>query len=82
MLLNECTKSGLKFKQSERSIDICRAIMEIRKEEFEAGREEGQEESAKRMIKKGKFSLLDIAESLDMSIEKVQKIKEAMEDSI
>lgn len=61
---------------------MCRAIMEIRKEEFEAGREEGQEESAKRMIKKGKFSLLDIAESLDMSIEKVQKIKEAMEDSI
>ncbi len=86
MLLNECTKSGLKFKKSGRSVDMCRAIKEIRQEEFKAGREEGREEereeSAKRMIKKGKFSLLDIAESLDMSLEKVQKIKETMKDSI
>ena len=65
---------------------MCRAIKEIRQEEFKAGREEGREEereeSAKRMIKRGKFSLLDIAESLDMSLEKVQKIKETMKDSI
>lgn len=90
MLLNECTKSGLKFKESGGCINMCKAIKEIRQEEFETGRimgreegrEEGLRESVKRMIKKGKLSLVDIAENLNMSLAEVQKIKETMKDSI
>ena len=39
-------------------------------------------ESVRRMIKKGKLSLLDIAENLNMSLEEVQKIEETMKDNI
>ena len=73
---------------------MCKAIKEIRQEEYETGRKEGRaegreegrqeglKESVKRMIKKGKLSLLDIAENLNMSLEEVQKIEETMKDNI
>ena len=61
---------------------MCKAIKEIRQEEYETGWKEGLKESVKRMIKKGKLSLLDIAENLNMSLEEVQKIEETMKDNI
>ena len=76
------TKSGLKFKKSGECVDMCKAIKEIRQEEYETGRQEGLRESVKRMIKKGKLSLLDIAENLNMSLEEVQKIEETMKDNV
>ena len=39
-------------------------------------------ESVRRMIKKGKLSLLDIAENLNILLEEVQKIEEIVKDSI
>ena len=61
---------------------MCKAIKEIRQEEYETGWKEGLKESVKRMTKKGKLSLLDIAENLNMSLEEVQKIEETMKDNI
>jgi len=48
MLLNECTKSGLKFKKSRECVNMCKAIKEIRQEEYEVRRIMGQEEGKKR----------------------------------
>ncbi|MDE7324807.1 MAG: Rpn family recombination-promoting nuclease/putative transposase [Lachnospiraceae bacterium] len=41
MLLNECTKSGLKFHKSGGFVDMCKAIKEIREKEYLGGHEAG-----------------------------------------
>ena len=44
MLLNECTKSELKFDESKEVIDMCQAIKDIRADERAEGRVEGRVE--------------------------------------
>ena len=57
-----------KAKQKERQ--------EGREEGREEGRQEGKTETAKRLLKMGKFSLEEIADGTGLSIEEIKKLAE------
>ena len=54
MLLNECTGSGLKFCESEGSVDMCKAIRELRQEWYEEGQQKGREEGREKGREEGR----------------------------
>ena len=93
MLLNECTGSGLKFRESEGSVDMCEAIKELRKEWYEQGqqkgrekgREEGREEGREKGREEGEQtgiinSLKALVNNLGISLERAMDILEIPED--
>ena len=69
ILLNECTHSGLKFRNSKGRVDMCQAIKDIREEGRQEGREEGRIQA---MIEMGmEFGMPDV-EILKMLQEKMK----------
>ena len=73
------TNSGLKYSEKEVKVDMCQAIKEMREEARligrNEGREEGLEETARRMLKLGKYTLEEIAICSDLSIERINELQ-------
>ena len=81
MLLNECTKSGLKFKKSGECVDMCKAIKEIRQEEYEAGRIAGQEKGEEKGREEGRKEGLQILmKNMGISLEQAMDLWEIPEN--
>lgn len=57
---------------------MCQAIMEMREEERLIGRNEGQEKTAKRMLKLGKNTIEEITMCSDLSIERIKELQNQM----
>ena len=66
MLLNECTKSGLKFHKSGGYVDMCKAIKEIREKEYSGGHEAGFKKGC---IKSTQNSLTSLMKNMGLSLE-------------
>ena len=66
MLLNECTKSGLKFHKSGGYVDMCKAIKEIREKEYSGGHEAGFKKGC---IKSTQNSLTSLVKNMGLSLE-------------
>lgn len=59
-------------------VNMCQAIMEMREEERLIGRNEGQEKTAKRMLKLGKNTIEEITMCSDLSIERIKELQNQM----
>ena len=79
VVINAITHSKIKFDEKEEVIDMCQAIKEMREEARligrNEGREEGLEETARRMLKLGKYTLEEIAICSDLSIERINELQ-------
>jgi predicted transposase YdaD len=105
-VINTVTGSGLKLKDKEDTIDMCKAIEDMMNDSRSAGRSEGHSEglaegrnqgrseglvegrnqgrseglveaninTALRMLEKGKYSIDEIAELVELPIEKVREL--------
>lgn len=68
--------------ESEETIDMCKAIEDLREEAMQAGiqtgrkvgREEEKEKIILRMVKKEKYPYEEIAELAEISVEKVKEL--------
>lgn len=71
MVINAITHSEIKFDEKEEVVNMCQAIMEMREEErlFE------REETAKRMLKLGKYTLEEIAMCSNLSVERIKELQ-------
>lgn len=71
MVINAITHSKIKFDEKEEVVNMCQAIMEMREEErlFE------REETAKRMLKLGKYTLEEIAMCSNLSVERIKELQ-------
>lgn len=85
MLLNECTKSGLKFHESGGQVDMCKAIKDLRQEEYQdghnaglkAGREEGHKEGSRLGREKAVLdSIKALMKNMSLSAEQAMDILE------
>ena len=77
-VINAITHSKIKFDEKEEVVDMCQAIMEMREEAILIGRNEGQEKTAKRMLKLGKNTIEEIAMCSDLSVERIKELKNEM----
>jgi hypothetical protein len=77
-VINTVTGSGLKLKDKEDTIDMCKAIEDMMNDSRSEGHSEGLVEAnintALRMLEKGKYSIDEIAELVELPIEKVQEL--------
>jgi urease gamma subunit len=69
-VINTVTGSGLKLKDKEDTIDMCKAIEDMMND----SRSAANIETALRMLEKGKYSIDEIAELVELPIEKVQEL--------
>ena len=83
VVINAITHSKIKFDEKEEVIDMCQAIKEMREEAMligrsegrEEGRKEGLEETARRMLKLGKYTLEEIAICSNLSLERINELQ-------
>jgi hypothetical protein len=89
-VINTVTGSGLKLKDKEDTIDMCKAIEDMMNDSRSEGHSEGLAEgrnqgrseglveaninTALRMLEKGKYSIDEIAELVELPIEKVREL--------
>ena len=57
---------------------MCTALEKLEKQGIKKGIEQTQREAAVRMLKTGKYALEDIADVLGVSLEKVKKLREEL----
>lgn len=74
-VINVLTHSKIAFDEKEELVDMCQAIEEMRAEERLIGRDEGREETARRMLNLGKYTIEEIAMCSDLSIERVKELQ-------
>ena len=77
-VINVITHSKITFDEKEESIDMCQAIEEMRAEERLIGQSEGQEKTAKRMLKLGRYTVEEIAMCSDISIERIKELQKEL----
>ena len=85
MYYQQLSESVRHFKKEKGGQEIMSTLLEQfvqeeRREGRAQGRAEGKRESARRMIQKGKLSLFDIAEYLDITLEEVEEIKNSIKE--
>ena len=81
MYYQQLSESVRHFKKEKGGQEIMSTLLEqFVQEERREGRAEGKRESARRMIQKGKLSLFDIAEYLDITLKEVEEIKNSIEE--
>ncbi len=85
-VINAVTGVGINMDESEETIDMCKAIEDLREEAMQAGiqtgiqtgrkvgREEEKEKLILRMVKKEKYPYEEIAELAEVSVEKVKEL--------
>ena len=78
-VIEAITHTGLKYDESEVSVDMCQAIQEMRMEERRIGEQDGElkkaKEAAGKMLADGILTLEKIAEYAGLSLEEVIKLK-------
>ena len=82
-VINTVTGSGLELKESEATVDMCLAIDEMRKEERNAGMQQGMQQGAQaktlelieRMLELGEYSYEQIAKIANVSVADIKKIE-------
>ncbi len=77
MLLNEYTKSGLKFHKSGGYVDMCKAIKEIREKEYLVGHEAGFKKGC---IKSTQNSLTALMKNMGLSLEQAMDVLDIPEE--
>lgn len=73
VVINTVTNSGLKFDRKEKTVDMCQAVADMRKEErqegiregIREGKQEANRKTARNMLKRG-YSLETVAEVLEL----------------
>ena len=75
-VINAITGAGLKYEESEVEVDVCKAIMDMRLESEQIGRQMGEQakaqESAERFYNMG-ISVEKVAEGVGYDVDTVKK---------
>ena len=78
-LINAVTGSALKLDETKEEVDMCQAIMEMRYDERQEGRQEGSQQTRRsiviNMLKAGGFSADMIATLVGISVAEVEAIR-------
>ena len=73
-LLNECVNVGIKVSETERVVNVCKAIDEMKKESKAEGLAEGGLHMLAQLVKNGILTIQVAAEQANMPIEEFQKL--------
>ena len=75
-VISTVTGTRINMDESEKTIDMCKAIQDLQDEAMLVGIQNGIEEMVLRMLKKGKYTYEEIAELAEVPVEKVKELEE------
>jgi len=85
-VINTVTGAGLKIEEGEETVDMCKAIVDMKRDAGREGEERGKEigekigerntkiKTAKALLKLGKLTLEEISESTQLGLEEVEEL--------
>ncbi len=81
-VISICTNSNLKVSSNEEVIDMCQAILDMKKEAENKGINEGLTKVALNLVKLGKMSLEEISDVTGLPLEEIKNLSLKKNNSI